>query len=249
MKTYTQTLTLQTRDVDLNERWRPGAIFLNMQEVGTAHAELLGFGRSMTLRQNLVFVLVRSRLEMTEYPKMGETVVSTTWPGKANRFFCPRYHTFTRPDGPPLGCASTLWVLIDVTTRQIVSPLKANLPFPDTSDLLPPCTAPDKAAQLEDAVAEARAYTSVYTDIDINGHVNNTRYVDWLCDSLGVPALTDASIASMVINYEKEIRPGAALTLTLRRQNERFSFLVEDENTRYCEIEGGLCPLPSSEQL
>ena len=47
----------------------------------------------------------------------------------------------------------------------------------------------------------------------------------------------------------KEIRPGAALTLTLRRQNERFSFLVEDENTRYCEIEGGLCPLPSPEQL
>lgn len=240
MKTCTHSFTLYTHDVDVNERWRPGAIFLEMQDVSILHAEQLGMGRAMTLKQNLVFVLVRSRVEMSVYPRLGETVVSTTWPGKANRFFCPRYYTFTRPDGTPLGCASTLWVLIDVTTRQIASPIKARLPFPDTSDLLPPCPAPDKAVQLEDVPSEARAYTSVYTDIDINGHVNNTRYVDWLCDSLGTDTLTDASIASLVVNYEKEIRPGTALTLSLRREGERFSFLAADAHTRYCEIEGRL---------
>jgi medium-chain acyl-[acyl-carrier-protein] hydrolase len=240
MKIYTQTHTLQTRDVDLNERWRPSAIFLSMQEAGTAHAELLGLGRSMTLKNQRVFVLSRSRLCMQSYPRLGDTVVSSTWPGQSNRFFCPRYHTFTRPDGTLLGTASTLWVLIDVHSRQIVSPLKANLPFPDTSDLQPPCPAPDKAAQIDNAVEEKRAYTSLYTDIDLNRHVNNTRYIDWLCDSLGCDALSCASIASLVVNYEKEILPGTPLTLSLRRHANNFSFLAADENTRYCEMEGTL---------
>lgn len=249
MRTYTHTFTLHTRDIDLNERWRPSAIFMEMQEAGTAHAELLGFGRKMTLEQNLVFVLVRSRVEMKAYPRMGEEVVSTTWPGKANRFFCPRYHTFTRPDGTVLGSASTLWVLIDVTTRQIVSPLKANLPFPDTSDLLPPCPAPDKAAELESGDVFTREYTSMYSDIDLNGHVNNTRYIDWLCDSLGTSALTESEIAAVVVNYEKEIRPDTPLTLTLRRDGDTFSFLAADADTRYCSITGALCALPSHEKL
>lgn len=243
MRIHTETLVIQTRDIDYRERWRPSTIFTAMQETGTTHAQRLGFGREMTLAQDLVFVLSRSRLDMQTYPRLGDAVCTSTWPGKANRFFCPRYHTFTRPDGTPLGAASTLWVLINVKTRQVVSPLKANLPFPDTSDLTPPCPAPDKAAQLEHAAPTLRTYESLYSDIDLNGHVNNTRYVDWLCDSLGTPAFENASIGTLVVNYEKEIKPATPLSLSLRRDGERFSFLAEGADTRFCEMEGRLLPL------
>lgn len=232
--------TLQASDVDFAERWRPGAIFVNMQEAGTHHAEHLGFGRAMTLQNNLVFVLARSRLEMQAYPHLNDEIISSTWPGKPNRFFCPRYHTFTRKDGTPLGSASTLWVLIDVNTRTVVSPLKANLPFPDTSDLPPPCPSPDKATMDEQAPCLTRMYSPVYTDIDLNRHVNNTRYVDWLCDSLGVACFENASIGTLLINYEKEIRSPSPLALDLQRKDDAFAFHVHGEDTSYCTINGTL---------
>lgn len=236
-KVYTEAFTLRTRDVDFMERWRADAILTAMQEVGTTQAELLGFGRDALLAHNLVFVLVRTLLEMKEYPHLNDTVLLKTWPGTSNRFFCPRHHTFHRPDGTPLGAAHTLWSLIDVSTRRVVSPLKSAIVFPDTSDMSPPCSVPAKVVQLVAPALEC-AYKPLYSDLDLNGHVNNTRYVTWLCDQLGSDALKENTIGRLLINYNKEILPATPLQLSTRTQDKNFSFLVQSDGVCHSEIEG-----------
>lgn len=52
-----------------------------------------------------------------------------------------------------------------------------------------------------------------YSDLDLNGHVNNTRYLDWI-DDLHTPDWHGKHLPKLFqINFKKEIRPGSRVTL------------------------------------
>ena len=72
--------------------------------------------------------------------------------------------------------------------------------------------------------------TPVFSEFDVNGHVNNTKYIAWLCDALGRQALDGQFICDLTASYEKEIRSEAPRTLTLSCDGSRFSFLVAGED-------------------
>lgn len=238
-KTYSETFIVKATECDKFRRMRLDALFLSMQEVGERHALLLGAGYEAMKSRGLFFVLSRIHVHVTRAPRCGETVVHTTYPGVSNRFFCPRYHVFTLEDGTPLLCAGALWAMLDTVNRKIVSPLTIDLGFPDTSDIPSPIDLPVRlpASQSADAVCTTR--TPVYSEYDINGHVNNTRYIAWLCDCLGTKALEDMYIEDLVAGYEKEIREEDPLMLSMIRKDDAFSFTVSSEGCKKHFVAGG----------
>ena len=53
-----------------------------------------------------------------------------------------------------------------------------------------------------------------YSDTDVNGHVNNTRYADFACDAVELDRLPeDQFLTEMQIGYLAECRPGEVLDL------------------------------------
>ena len=62
-----------------------------------------------------------------------------------------------------------------------------------------------------------------YCDVDVNGHVNNTRAGDWICDMLGPERLKGRPIRHLVINYSREITGGDPVDLSLTLRDDRFS--------------------------
>ena len=59
-----------------------------------------------------------------------------------------------------------------------------------------------------------------YSDTDLNGHVNNTRYADFACDALEMERLgPDRFLSSMQIGYLAECRPGEELLLWTKEQD------------------------------
>ena len=228
-KSYTEIFTVRATDCDVNRRMRPAALFIAMQEGGERHAVSLGLGYDAMMVRGLFFVLARIHVRFDRAPRCGEKVVHTTWPGASNRFFCPRFHTFALEDGTPLASAGALWVILDVEHRKIVSPLAAALPFPDTSDLTAPIDLPTRLKPMG-TTTSSRTYTPVYSDYDINGHVNNTRYIAWLCDTLGNETLNDHIIGELTAGYEKEIRLDRPLNISLSQLDDQFTFLITSEN-------------------
>lgn len=237
-KTYTETFIVRATDCDVSRRMRPAALFVAMQEGGERHAISLGLGYDAMMERGLFFVLARIHVCFDRAPLCGEKVIHTTWPGTSNRFFCPRFHTFTLEDGTPLARAGALWVILDVNQRRIVSPLSANLPFPDTSDIPMPTELPTRLPQLGEETA-AFTRTPAYSDYDINGHVNNTRYIGWLCDALGNELLKDYTISDLVAGYEKEIVTDAPLNISLSHQDDHFTFLVASAGGEKHFVAGG----------
>ena len=58
-----------------------------------------------------------------------------------------------------------------------------------------------------------------YSDTDINGHVNNTRYADFACDALDMDQLEQGHfLSTMQIGYLAECRPGDVLSIQTGEQ-------------------------------
>ena len=238
-KTYTETFTVRATDCDFERRMRLDALFVAMQEGGERHALALGAGYDQMMARGLFFALARIHVSTLRAPRQGETVVHTTWPGEMNRFFCPRYHVFSLEDGTPLAAAGALWVMLDTKQRRIVSPQKVDLGFPDNSDLPAPVALPTRLPALRGETPQVFNRTPQYSDFDVNGHVNNTKYIAWLCDALGFDALRGAYIGDLVAGYEKEIRGHDALRLTLARQDNDFSFQIASAANEKHFVAGG----------
>ena len=79
------------------------------------------------------------------------------------------------------------------------------------------------------ADVRTRTRVPVYCDYDINGHVNNTKYIAWLCDALGRDVLRHAFIGDIIAGYEKEIRSDAPLSESLSLNGDAFTYCVTSE--------------------
>ncbi len=243
IKTYDETFTLLTRDCDLKGTWRLSSVLEYMQEAAGAHSFLLGCGRDELLRKNIVWVLSRSELHMTRYPRTGEKITLHTFPTPTRVCFFPRYYIFTDERGEMIGKAGTLWLLLDTQTRRMLPPGDIAHLIPDNRDLAVPMNLPATVGKLqgEEFVSE---HTPVYTDLDVNGHVNNTRYADWLCNTLGIELMSAAEPETVIFNYNHEILPGQKVVLhrVMREHQYRLTGYVNDAIA--FDIGGTLRPLP-----
>ena len=243
LKTYDESFTLLTRDCDLKGTWRLSAVLEAMQEAAGAHCLLLGCGREELLKKNIVWVLSRSEIHMTRYPRIGEKITLHTFPMPNRICFFPRYYIFTDERGELIGKAGTLWLLLDTQTRKMLPPGDVGRLIPDNRDLTVPMNLPATVGNLqgEEFVSE---YMPVYTDMDVNGHVNNTRYADWLCNVFGMETMSRFDPETVIFNYNHEILPGQKVLLRRIRKDLQYRLAGYVGDTPAFEIGGVFRPLP-----
>ena len=128
-----------------------------------------------------------------------------------------------------VGKAGTLWLLLDLSTRRMLPPGDVGKLIPDNKDLSIPMNLPATVGNLqgEEFVTTCRP---VYTDLDVNGHVNNARYADWLCNALGISLMTEYEPERIILNYNHEVLPEHVVTLRriLKGNEYRLSGIVND---------------------
>ena len=239
VNTYDETFRLRPRDCDLNEKWRPSAILETMQDAAGAHSKLLGCGRDELVKQDIVWVLSRLELHMDRYPAVGEQITVHTFPTPTRICFFPRYYIFTDAHGEMIGKAGSLWLLLDVNTRRMLPPGEVGKLIPDNKNLSVPMNLPATVSSLqgEEFVSE---YRPVYTDLDVNGHVNNTRYADWLCNSLGIDLMKEYEPEHIILNYNHEVLPGHVITLRRIMKDDEYRLSGKVNDSIAFEIGGTL---------
>lgn len=247
MKMYEEELMLRTSDCDFQGSWRPSAILAAMQEAAGVHSELLGCGRNALLQKNTVWVLSRSEVHMEAYPGIGDRVLVQTFPTANRRWFFPRYFLFKNETGRVLGRAATLWVLLDVTTRRMLPPGDVLALMPDNSDLTAPLGLP---ATVEAVAGEERIFSRLpqYSDLDVNQHVNNTRYADWVCDALGVDVMRKYCLETMLVNYDAEVLPDQEISLRATRNGLDYRVAGYHGDKLHFELGGRLRPRGGEER-
>lgn len=214
-KPYSKTIMPDASVCDMSGRWQPGAVLRTLQEVSGGHAEGWGLGREALLNAGIAWVLSRIALKMDRYPVYGQTVTVHTWPGKTRHAFFPRHYTL-EVDGETIGCATALYVLMDIAERKMAHPSRLPGQLPEY-DIPAPMPTPGNivlpASEPERFVRPVR-----YTDLDFNGHVNNTHYVDWFADCFDWRHHGENELGQITVHFLKEICPGEEARLLLRRE-------------------------------
>ena len=243
-KTYQEDLLLRTCNCDFTGRWRPSAILEAMQETGAAHSELLGVGRNALRNLDLAWIVVRGQVEMDRYPGITDRIQVETFPLTARRGLFPRYYIFRDAQGAELGRAASLWALLNMSTRHMTNPPEVLALMPDNSDLPAPLGLPGPVQEVSGTL-ETSLFSPVYTDLDPNGHVNNTRYLDWCCNALGIETMGANQLRTFAVNYDQEVRPGQEVRSELRRLSGDFSYCCFVDGRRVFDIGGVLVPSES----
>ena len=220
---YTRQLVLSTRDCDLYGRWKPSAILEAMQEVAIAHCESIGVGRAVTDSLGVAWVLSRCRVELSRLPRIGEACSLETYAMPSRHLFFPRAHVFRDGSGGVIGGACGLWMLMDVRTRKTVKePFVAeHLPMEDRN----PGVGMPAAVRPLGGGAAVDELIPRFTEFDVNGHVNNTKYMDWCWNALGFDALADREAAAFDVNFDREVRRDEIIRTELTREGDTAVFL------------------------
>ncbi len=238
-KTWSRTAEICASECDISGAWRPGAMMEALQEVAAVHCDLLGAGRAELRKKGAAWVVTRMQVEMNRYPRIGEKITVETFHTPVRRWFFPRYFIIRDEQGKQVGAAASLWVLLDLNTRHMIQPGQIELLMPDNSDLPAPLGLPG-AVQDVGGVLHEWDFKPAYTDMDYNGHVNNTRYMDWCCNALGIELLAEKELATFTLNYHFEIRPGQQVHAELKRLADDFAYTAYVESERRFEVGGTL---------
>lgn len=220
-----QSIYIDSERCDMHENLRADALFLLMQNAAGEHAERLGVGRTQLVESNTAWVLTRVSVRMQRWPKWGTQMTLTTAPGAGRAGLYRRYFEFADKDGI-LGHATSLWSVIDLEKRAIVAPDKAPL-VPPAADFTPLLPSPAKVRPLETQPVST-PYHCLYTDADLNRHINNAAYIRFLENSLPAEKFESHSLCELDVCYHHEIKPGRDIDLRLAEQEDRFHFAVKD---------------------
>ena len=204
-------------NVDMNRKARPAGLLREMQECASrqmadekpSYDELLDRGQALML----------SRLDMIipQEVSMDEEIEVYTWPCPSKRATFLRNY-LVRKDGKTAAMISSQWTLVNSETRKIMKVDEvdfSNYTMDEYVDVIPESKFKISREDGETmAASEPVGFKAVkLSDVDYNGHMNNTYYVDMLCDY--IPELTAGvcRVTSMRLHFSNEAPLGDTIEI------------------------------------
>lgn len=205
--------TVTALHTDAFGRCKPSSILRFAQDAAGEHCIQLGTDWDSMAAKNYFWAVIRQKVEISRLPNAGETITVKTWPMPTTRVAYPRATEGFDEAGNSLFKVISLWVIMDMDSRAMVLPGKSGVDVEGIAfgtELKAPGGLP--AGQFETGLTR----TVVFSDLDINGHMNNGRYLDWICDLLPAAYHKDHPMKAFTICYMSEALEGQQLQLTFR---------------------------------
>lgn len=232
MNTFERDYRIAYSDTDIKQRLRLSRLFTLLQEAATDHAALLGAGREKTLDRGILWIVTLQQAAIRRMPVYDEPVHIVTWPGKPKHLLFPRYYRITDEQGNALIEASSLWALMDRSTRKAVFPEQCGIVVPGMQTGLE--TALPRAPQSPET-DEVSTFTVPYSYVDQNGHMNNTRYFD-LAEDCMPDALRMRRLCAVQTEYSREARLDDVITLRSECAGDTFLLAGDSEGQKLFKL-------------
>ncbi len=212
-------------EVDMFDRMKLSALMKRHQEIGEMHLTEFGTtSEQMRKEQNLSFIFTKVNVLVHRLPKSQEKIVVRTWCSALKGVrFTRNYVTFDQ-NGKLLTEAKAEVTTLDLLTRKIVRPSEINgfADFLYNDELQNGAEYPTKIRPTEsDCTTHTRPVR--FSDIDYNGHVNNTVYADMALDCLSAEMLKKP-IKGFEINFINEVLPQETVEIGVTQEADGFVF-------------------------
>lgn len=207
---YRQEFQIADIHVDRYGRAKPSVLLYFVQEAAGQHCSLLSVDHETLSHKHLFWAVTRNRVQVTRLPQLGETITVETWPMPTTRVAYPRSVVAYDESGKELFRSISLWVLMDSRTRAMILPGKSGITVDGTltgTELSVPHAI--AARPMENSIVRQVGYTL----LDRNGHMNNTRYMDWIDDLLPSAFHENHPVQEFTVCYLNEARESEEIAI------------------------------------
>ena len=200
---YVRNFTVEDAYVDRYGRMKPSQILYLAQDMGGRHSALMSLDYDTLAGRNLFWAVTRHRVQVSRMPMRGETLRLETWPLPTTRAAFPRSVVAYDAQGNEVFRCITLWVLMDLNTRKMIVPGKSGIIVAGT---LRGNELPAPNGLIPKPLGTQTSRTVAFTDLDRNGHMNNTRCLDWIADLLPSRFHESHTVTDFTVCYLAEAR-------------------------------------------
>ncbi len=218
---------LRASDFDKFGRIKPSSVLDLFQDAAGQHAEELGVGFEAMLERSYLWVLTRVKFKILSNPRSYQKVIVKTWPLEPNRITYRREYSIENEKGDLLIGGSSEWVVIHSEKRRFVS---ANDLYSFTDGFNTEIMCEEKLGKIPDFEIANEPYiiNSRFSEVDINNHVNNTKYANYVLDAIN-PQKADM-LKEFQIDYRKEVFEGTKLNIHHSRMGETVLAKGQNDN-------------------
>ncbi|MCM1043043.1 MAG: thioesterase [Corallococcus sp.] len=197
---------------DARNEVSPKCLLQIFQDLAAENANEMGFGWSALNKDGKVWVLSKISVEIYKAVVADQEVDAYTWPLAPDRFFADREFIITDKFGNKLVAAYSRWCLLDTESRTVTN-AEALKNYYGGEYLTQESGADRRVEKIfpTDDFVFVYDKTVRWSDLDLNGHVNNTNYAAYAVDACG--SLFDRTLKKFELTYACECRLGEVIAV------------------------------------
>ncbi|XP_077221077.1 palmitoyl-acyl carrier protein thioesterase, chloroplastic-like [Tasmannia lanceolata] len=212
---YGQTVVVRSYEVGADKTATLETILNLLQETALNHvwmSGLLGDGFGAThgmMRNNLIWVVTRMHVQVDSYPIWGEVLEIDTWVGASGKNGMQRdWLIRSHLTGQVFVRATSTWVMMNQETRRLSKmpeEVRAEISpwFINRQAIQEDIT--EKIIKLDDKAKYGNSdLKPKRTDLDMNHHVNNVKYVRWMLEAIPDLFFEGHQLSSIILEYRRE---------------------------------------------
>ena len=230
---YMDHFTVTDLQCDRFGRLKPSAILWFVQEMAGRHCLQLQLDWNTLAGMGMFWAIIRHRVQITRMPKKDETIRIETWPMPTTRVAYPRNVVAFDQNGSELFRTTSLWVLMDMESRAMILPGKSGV---EVAGVLRGGELPVPGSLSPVQLSGLQERSVRFTDLDLNGHMNNCRYLDWAADLLPSQFHEAHTVKDFTLGYLSEAREGQCLRIAhqlLSEDNLRLEILRPEDGKEH----------------
>ena len=163
--------------------------------------------RGPFLSKSQIWAMTRAEVHLERPARWQEIVEVETWSRGMDKLMAFRDFVIRDAGGKAIAAGTATWVVLDLENKRMqrLSEIAERWPAkPDVFSIHKNADKVDSPASPE----YCEAFMVKYSDIDLNHHVNSSRYLQWMLDSFGRDFLERYETSKFEINYLDEAMPG-----------------------------------------
>ena len=198
-------------DVFPNGTVKPSALLRHMQAAAIKDAAKLGADYDAMREKDMIFVLTKLRLKFFRLPRFCDALEIRTWNREVKGVcFDREYAMYVK--GELSAAAVSRWALVSFKNRAILRPDAIGKSVVTNPDETLGIEFSRRIKPPEGLPATQTSHKASFSELDINGHVNNSRYADYLVDYSGID-LNGKLISGLEIHFQNEFKAGETLSV------------------------------------
>ena len=236
---FKEKLKMRLKDIDKNNLLKNRAILEYLENIGSYHSDVAGYGAEYTGKTGIAWVLLGWKLKVLKRPQYGQELEIHTWAKLGSKVATFRDFEIYDNNQNLCAIATSKWTMVDIRKGKItkIDDEVINAYKVESKNVF-------QKLELEKLKIPSNFdYKTEYTvkrkDIDINGHMHNLYYLDLAYEALPEEIYKKRPFDNVNIQYKKEIKLGEKVICKYAKVENKYNVTIfsEDEKNVHAIVE------------